>query len=106
MKSRTVIKERIEYTRECVKIDGALHIPYQHVLLHLPIAVPSMHALGDQRQYNKSGLYHGCVYPQTASSISIEEFNAAKKNKSSEHMKLLALSPTQMESNTIGKYGG
>eukprot|EP00957_Ditylum_brightwellii_P119261 9098053-Ditylum_brightwellii.AAC.1 len=71
MNSRTVIKERIEHTIECVQIDGALHIPYHHVLLHLPIGVPSTHALGDQRQYNKNGLYRGCVDPQTASSITI-----------------------------------
>eukprot|EP00957_Ditylum_brightwellii_P011473 867202-Ditylum_brightwellii.AAC.1 len=67
MKSRNVLKERIEHTREFVQIDGALHIPHHHVLLHLPIRVPSTHAIGDQRQYNESGLYHGCVDPKTAS---------------------------------------
>eukprot|EP00957_Ditylum_brightwellii_P184793 14075694-Ditylum_brightwellii.AAC.1 len=107
MTSRSIIKERIEHTREGVQIDDVLHIPHHHVLVHLPIGVPSTHALGDQRQYNKSGLYHGCVDPQTASSITIEQFNAAKEErKSSDSMKLPTLSPTQMESNTIKNHGG
>eukprot|EP00957_Ditylum_brightwellii_P077826 5914943-Ditylum_brightwellii.AAC.1 len=107
MKSRSIMKERIEHTREGVQIDGALHIPHHYVLIHLLTGVPSMHALGDQRQLNKSGLYHVCVDPQTAASITMEQFNTAKKKqKSSDPMNLPALSQTQLESNIIEKHGG
>ena len=78
--------------RQCDKqeaIDGALHIPQHHVLVHLPIGHPSTHAMGDQQKYNEVGLMHGCVDAETASQISSEEFkNTEKKQKLSDSMVL------------------
>ena len=84
------IKKRLHPERSCRKclreheslqcmnqeeIDGALHIPQHHVLVHLPIGHLSTHTMGDQHKYNEVGLIHGCVDVETASQISSEEFN-------------------------------
>mmetsp|Transcript_23622 Transcript_23622/g.34712 ORF Transcript_23622/g.34712 Transcript_23622/m.34712 type:complete len:561 (+) Transcript_23622:138-1820(+) len=80
LKSRSIISTRICNTYTTENLDGALHIPSHHLLVHLPIGVPSTHAMGDQRSAKESGLFHACVHPLTASEISTEDFyNSPKK---------------------------
>jgi len=78
----TMWTNKINESRNKHFIDGALHIPQHHLLVHLPIGIPSTHAMGDQKTKNEKGLVHACVDPVIASTISEVEFKSTKKKTS------------------------
>ena len=73
------IRDKIKDSIKVIHLDGALHVPSHHVLLHAPIGFKTTHAMGDQQDLQERGLFHGVVTPDVANSISMEEFSNSPK---------------------------
>ena len=96
--ARKRCQERIELVKKAqstfkfTSLDGCLAFPQYGILVLPNMMKETTHALGTQCLTKEKGVYHGVITPETAATISMEDFHAHPKSLSITGQKSMSIS--------------